>query len=197
MKFFFVLPVLMILLSPFAANANTTRVPHEVGGFALGSKVSRYPEAMQSNFLKEMVVTDWHGFRKGIISYGVCKYPDTILKISLKYADSSEDFFEDLLSKYKKRFGDPQQWKGDSFGILRIWKWNFVDGKGRAVSLILQHNLRDPSESIGNMVKLSYPEMLEAERLCFNKLCREKKDREGWERKQEQMKPDDHYLIPR
>ncbi len=189
--------ILTLILPPIADAAGAVKVPHEVGGFALGSDVSQYPHAMQTNFMKDMVVTDWHGFRKGVISYGVCKFHDTILKISLKYADPSEDYFEELLEQYKKRFGNPQEWKGDSFGILRIWKWNFVDSHNRAVSLLLQHNLRDPSESIGNLVKLSYPEMIEEERLCFNKMCEKKKSKEGRKKMEEQMKPDKHYLIPR
>jgi hypothetical protein len=38
------------------------------------------------------------------------------------------------------------------------------------VTLVLQHNLKDTDESIGNMVKLSLPEELAAERKCFNEI---------------------------
>lgn len=177
--------------------AATTAIPHEVGGFALGSDISEYPDAMNTNYLKEMVITDWHGFRKGVISYGICKYPDKIVKIDLKYEDQSKEYFQMLLAEYKKRFGPPDEWKGDSFGILHIWKWFFTDSENRAVSLLLQHNLRNPNEAIGNVVKLSYPAMMEEERECFNQMCEEQKSDKDKARLEELKKPDMQYLIPR
>jgi hypothetical protein len=68
-------------------------VPHEIGGIALGSHINNYPNLIESNFMKEVIVTNHHGFRKGIISYGVCKYKGKILKIRLKYKDKSKSFF--------------------------------------------------------------------------------------------------------
>ncbi len=174
-----------------------TSVPHEVGGFVLGSDVSEYPNIMNTNFLKEMVVTDWHGFRKGVISYGICRYPDKILKIDLKYEDQSKEYFLKLLDEFKKRFGPPNEWKGDSFGILHIWKWYFTDSENRAVSLNLQHNLRNTNESIGNVVKLAYPEMLEEERACFNQMCEEQNSDQDRKHREELKQPDWQYLIPR
>ena len=185
-----------LLFLPLRAQG-APQVPSEVGGFVLGSKVSEYPEAMSTNFLKEMVVTDWHGFRKGVISYGVCKYPDRIVRIELKYDDQSKDYFKKLLDKYKQRFGAPDEWKGDSFGILHIWKWYFKDSEGREVSLLLQHNLRNPNESIGNVVKLTNSDMMEEERICFNEMCEEKKTTVDQARLEELKKPDWQFLIPR
>jgi hypothetical protein len=172
-------------------------VPHEVGGFTLGSDVNDYPNMMDTNFLKEMVVTDWRGFRKGVISYGICKYENKILRIRMKYEDSSKKYYQELLNEYKKVYGAPQEWKGDSFGILHIWKWYFTDSENRAVSLTLQHNLRNPNENIGNMVKLSFPDMIEDERLCFNQMCEEMKSTEDKKHLEELKKADDRYLIPR
>ncbi len=186
----------IILPVPFPAVAETS-VPHEVGGVQLGSDVNEYPNIMTSNFLKEMVVTDWHGFRKGVISYGLCKYPNKILKIDFKYEDQSKEYFLKLLDEYKKRFGPPNEWKGDSFGILHIWKWRFTDSENRAVSLNLQHNLRDTNESIGNVVKLSYPDMLEEERVCFNQMCQEQRSDKDRQHLEELKQPDWQYLIPR
>ena len=37
--------------------------------------------------------------------------------------------------------------------------------------MLLQNNLKNPNEVIGNMVKLSLPDQIEAERKCFNKTC--------------------------
>ena len=197
MKYLLIILCTFMAFGTYAGIATAQNVPHEVGGFALGSDVSEYPDAMHSNYLKEMVVTDWHGFRKGVISYGICKYSNKILKIDLKYEDSTKEYFQRLLGDFKKRYGQPQEWKGDSFGILHIWKWHFEDSEKRKISLILQHNLRDPNENIGNMVKLSYPALMEEERLCFNQMCEAKKSDTNKERLEELKKPDWQYLIPR
>lgn len=194
--FCFQITICSILLSISPAVASNA-IPNQVGGFVLGSDVSEYPEAMNSNYLKEMVVTDWHGFRKGVISYGVCKYPDKIVKIDLKYEDQSKEYFLKLLAEYKKRFGAPDEWKGDSFGILHIWKWYFIDKDKKNVSLLLQHNLRNPNEAIGNVVKLSYPDLMEEERECFNQMCEEQKSEQDKTRLEEIKKPDWQFLVPR
>lgn len=172
-------------------------VPKEVGGFALGADISDYPNVMQTNFLKELVVTDRYGFRKGIISYGICKHEKKILHIRLKYEDPSKKYYKQLLKKFKQKFGEPDEWKGDSFGILYIWKWYFTDEENRAVSLTLQHNLRNPNENIGNMVKLSYPKLIEEERACFNQMCEEKKGEQDKDTLETMKQPDWQYLIPR
>ncbi|MFV0439173.1 MAG: hypothetical protein ACK5PS_17465 [Desulfopila sp.] len=186
---------LAILCGQSALAAET--VPNEVGGFALGSDISAYPEAMNTNFLKEMVVTDWHGFRRGTISYGVCKYPDKIVRIELKYQDQSKEYFQKLLSEYKQRFGPPDEWKGDSFGILYLWKWYFKDSEGRTISLSLQHNLRNTNETIGNAVKLTSTDMLNEERECFNRMCEMQRSDQDRKRRKQVKKPDWNYLIPR
>lgn len=173
------------------------QAPHEVGGFALGADISEYPEVVNSNFLKDTVVTDRYGFRKGIISTGVCKYPGKILKMQMKYEDTSKEFFQELLKKYKKKFGAPHEWKGDSFGILHVWKWYFTDSENRKVSMLIQHNLRNTNESIGNLVKLSYPGLLAEERKCFNQMCEEKKNEQDIKKLEEAKKPDWQYMIPR
>lgn len=192
---------LFLLALCLTAIAPATRaeqlIPNEVGGFALGSDLGDYPDVMQTNFLKETVITDRHGFRKGVISHGICKYPGMIVKIRLKYEDSSKKFFKKMLEEYKERFGPPHEWKGDSFGILHVWKWYFVDKENRAVSLSLQHNLRNTNENIGNMVKLSLPGLIEEERTCFNEMCEELKSDQDQQRLDELKKPDWQFMVPR
>lgn len=191
----FVLSFLTCILhgNLYASN----NVPHEVGGFSLGSDISEYPDAMDTNYLKEMVITDWRGFRKGIISYGICKHSNKILKIRFKYENSDKKYFHKLLKEFEKMYGEPDEWKGDSFGILHVWKWYFIDTDKKKVSLTLQHNLRNPNETIGNMVKLSYPDLLDEERLCFNEMCEEMKSDQDKQRLEELKKPDWQYLVPR
>ena len=183
--------IFQLLFFPGAVSA--IEVPQEIGGFRLGEDITEYSDIEYSNYLKDVVVTDWHGFRKGIISYGICASPGKIVKISMKYEDSSKDFYETLLKKFKKKFGKPAIWGGDAFGILSKWKWVFNDENNRRVNLILQHNLKNHNENIGNIVKLYYPEREKEERLCFIEQCEINKSAEqALERKE--MNWD--YLIP-
>ncbi len=185
----------LLFLSPFTALGKS--VPHAIGGIALGSNVDSYPEIVQSNFLKEVVVTDWHGFRKGVISYGTCRYNGTILKIDMKYDDRSKEFFNTILEKFRENFGEPDSWNGDSFGVMLAWKWNFIDSEQHQVSLTLQHNGKNSNETLGNVVKLAYPEKIEEERLCFADVCEQHKEKTDENRLLELKKTDWSYLIPR
>ena len=183
-----------ILIPALSAAGNA---PKEIGGFKIGEDIAKYTQVESSNYLKEVVITDWYGFRKGIISYGICAYPGKIVRINLKYEDSGKNFYKKLLQEFKARFGEPAEWGGDAFGILFKWKWRFVDGNNEIVNLVLQHNLKDHRENIGNIVKLYYPAREEEERLCFNKKCELwKSDKEQAEvEKRKQMNWD--YLIPK
>ena len=179
---------------PVAAAENP---PHEIAGIALGSQVDSYPDIIRSNFLKEVVVTDWHGFRNGVISYGSCRYDGQILKIDMKYEDKSKDFYATLLAKFRERFGEPDSWAGDSFGVMLIWKWQFVDSENNKISLALQHNSKNTDETLGNMIKFSLPEKIEEERRCFVDLCRQRHKETDDKRREELKKTDWSFLIPR
>ncbi len=182
-------------LFPLLAIAGNT--PHEIAGIALGSSIDDYPDIIRTNFLKEVVVTDWHGFRKGTISYGTCKYVDKILKIDMKYEDKRKEFFQKLLQEFREKFGEPDEWSGDSFGVMHKWKWQFMDKERNKVSLALQYNGKDSNETIGNMVKLSYPEKIEEERLCFIDMCQNSKENTDAARRDELKKSDWSHLVPR
>ena len=159
------------LLLPLTGFSKERERPVQVGGFILGSDVTDYPDIEYSNFLKEVVVYNWNGFAKGIISYGICDSPGEIVKIKLKYKDSTKRFFKILLKKYKQKYGEPDEWKGDAFGILHVWKWKFVNDNGEKIHLILQHNTKNPNENTGNMVKLFCPDQIVKEQKCFTKQC--------------------------
>jgi len=190
--YFAALFLLLTILLPNVYGA----VPHEIAGIELGTKVSEYPDFEVSNYLKETVVMDWHGFDKGVISYGICDSPGTIVKLQMKYQDSSKNFFDILMKKFKKKYGPPSEWQGDSFGINHIWKWKFIDNEGRKVNMVLHHNLQDSSENIGNQVKLYYPELMEREHLCFLRQCQEITDPEQQKHKEKLMESGWEYLIP-
>ncbi len=187
----------LILLYTLPFQVQSHEIPHEIAGIKLGSYVEDYPDIEYSNYLKEVVVTDWHGFRKGIISYGICEAPGTIIKIRMKYNDSSKKFHKQLFKKFKLKFGEPTEWKGDSFGIRHIWKWKFKDKKGDIINLLLKHNLKDPDDDIGNVVKLAYPEREELERLCFNQKCEESRNPKHKKSQKTSAKTDWTFLLPR
>jgi hypothetical protein len=186
----------LALLIFFPNTIPAREIPVEVGGFVLGSDVTDYPDIEYSNFLKEVVIYDWHGFDKGIISYGICDSPGEIVKIKLKYEDSSKKFFQTLLKRYKKKYGKPDEWKGDAFGILHIWKWTFTDKNNKRIQLILQHNTKNPNENLGNMVKLYCPDQIIREQKCFTKTCDSHMTQDGKGGLILRKKKNWKYLIP-
>ena len=155
-------------LIPWSAAESTA--PSSVGGFTLDRSVEEFPVEGYAYYLNEMIYTDLKGYRKAFITYGACRNKGKILRIKLKYENKSFDFFKELLSRYREKFGTKPKFSGDQFGNVRAWKWSFTDDQGRRVNLELQHNLRDDEESIGNMVKLSLPDLMNEERRCFNEL---------------------------
>ena len=189
---------LLFLLFPASLCMAEPNAPSEIAGIKLGSSINDYQNIVQTNFMKDVVVTDWYGFRKGVISYGICKYQNQILKIDMKYYDKTEDFYKKLLKKFRKRFGKPESFEGDSFGLIRVWKWRFRDKDTNAINLSLQHNKKNTSETIGNMVKLTMPERIVEERRCFMEMCDEmNSQRKQQHTKPSSSKPDWDNLIPR
>lgn len=160
----------LIALSTAVLAATGPQRPLSAGGFTLGTSIKDYSFISRDNFVKEVIVTDIKGFRKGFVMYGTCERPGEILRIRLKYTDKSYHFFEKLLEQYKNKFGSKPKFVGDSFGHVKAWKWIFTADDGKRVSLILQHNLKNADESIGNMLKLGLPDQLIAERECSNRI---------------------------
>ena len=93
----------------------------------------------------------------------------------MKYKENSRKFYKELLKRFKKKFGKPDEFTGDAFGIVLSWKWRFKDKDNNYISLTLQHNLKNLNETVGNMVKLTLPDRIETERKCFLKMCEESK----------------------
>ena len=159
----------LLVLVQSSALADEYKAPSSAGGFTLNTQIKDYGVANHKHYLREDIFTDLEGFRKGFITYGTCNKPGEILRIKLKYQDRSYKFYEQLLEKYRKSFGDNPTFTGDSFGNVKSWKWAFTNDQGQRVTLVLQHNLKDSDESMGNMLKLRLPDLINAERICFNK----------------------------
>ena len=164
---FYMVFLLTSIIMANVAKAETD-IPLSVGGVTLGTSIDDYSFTRQENFIEEVIVSDINGFRKGYITFGLCSSPGEIIRIRLKYRDKSVSFFNDLLEQYKARFTSKPRFIGDSFGRVKSWKWSFKTNDGERVTLVLQHNLKDEDQSIGNTVKLSLPDRVIAERNCSN-----------------------------
>ncbi|MGL1932610.1 MAG: hypothetical protein OCC45_12765 [Desulfotalea sp.] len=149
----------------FASNAYTSEVPKGIAGITLGSKASSYHTEKDSPYLIEKAVETNSPFRKATLSYGQCQRKGQILKIKVKYLNKSKKFFDELNDKITAKYGEGK-WQGDSFGIVRSWKWEFKDAEGKKVNLVLDYNLKDTELSMGSVLKISYPVLIEEERLC-------------------------------
>jgi hypothetical protein len=153
-------------------------IPHEVSGFVLGTDISAYTGRVKMEtalpvryepYIVEVETVSFPGFKTGLIGVGQCDRPGKILRIKMKYADSSPKHYDRLLEKFKERFGEPTEWRGDPFHIVKAWKWSFLDPNGEQISLTLQHNTLDQEEKTGNTVKLSLTGQIEREQQCQQK----------------------------
>jgi hypothetical protein len=95
----------------------------------------------------------------------------------LKYKDSSKKFFENLLKQVKKKYGEPDDYRGDPFHILIAWKWSFIDKDGNRISLTLQHNTQDAEEKMGNAVKLTMSNLLEEDQRCYKQKALDQREK--------------------
>ncbi len=149
-------------------------MPTRIGGFTLNTDIEQYQALLKTETtlpirfmeaIKEVEVHGSSGFKSGYVAYGSCAAPGKIVRIKLKYRDSSKRFYEKLLKSYREKYGKPR-WLGDPFHVVSTWKWSFGEGDER-VDLYLQHNLSDKEEKFGNSVKLTMVNMVENEMHCF------------------------------
>jgi hypothetical protein len=117
--------------------------------------------------IEEVEIKAIEGIKSGLIAYATCSAPGHIVRIKLKYKDSSKKFYEELLNRTKKKFGEPDEYEGDPFHIVVSWKWSFVNKKNERVSMTLQHNSLDTEEKIGNAIKLTNGSLIEEDLQCY------------------------------
>jgi hypothetical protein len=150
--------------------------PHQLGGFVLDQDIKAYENRVimdtalpvrYAENIEEVEIKPTQGFKSGLIAYGTCAKPGHIIRIKLKYADSSKKFFDELLQRFKTRFGEPDEYQGDAFHIMISWKWSFVDEQNHKLSLFLQHNTADENEKLGNAVKLTDTTLMEEDLKCY------------------------------
>ncbi len=166
--------------STFAANA-----PESIAGITIGQNISTVRSFLdkdsmrspwQEEFIKRIALNELEGYKGGYVVIGDCKRKNIILRMKLKYSDNSLSFFDTLYSKLEKRFGKPNDWRGNPFGTLKVWKWSLKDPAGN-ISLILQHfSGDDDSITNGNTVRLSRPSWIAEEKVCWEKANPEPKE---------------------
>jgi hypothetical protein len=157
-------------------NCLAADAPHQVAVFKLNSNISDVKDyvimetALPIRYMEnieEVEVKPIEGIKSGLIAYATCAAPGQIVRIKLKYKDSSKKFFDKLLKQIKAKFGEPDQYRGDPFHILISWKWSFVDEKGNRISLTVQHNSMDTEVKMGNAIKLSLSDLIEEDQRCY------------------------------
>lgn len=105
------------------------------------------------------------GIRSGSVAYANCNEIGRIVRIKLKFDNDSRQFFDDLLERYRERFGKPLEWRGDPFQTVMSWKWSFHDNRGEQVNLELTHSKDDDSKT-GNFVKMTLRSLWLREDAC-------------------------------
>ena len=150
--------------------------PHQVSVFKLNSNIADVKDyvimetALPIRYMEnieEVEIKPIEGFKSGLIAYATCSAPGHIVRIKLKYKDSSKKFYEKLLKQIKKEYGDPSEYRGDPFHILISWKWSLVDKDGDRISMTLQHNSMDTEEKMGNAIKLTMTSLIEEDQRCY------------------------------
>ena len=168
--------IAMAVLLLVIPGMTLAEAPQQVGGFVLDQDIKKFEDRVimdtalpvrYAENIEEVEIKFTQGFKSGLIAYGTCARPGHIVRIKIKYADSSKKFYKDLLKQVKKRFGEPDEYRGDPFKIVDAWKWSFVDPQNHKISLILQHNSKDEQEKMGNSVKLTNTTLMEEDLLCY------------------------------
>ena len=150
--------------------------PQQIGVFVLNRDIAEFKDYVimetalpirHMEDIKEVEIKPIKGFKSGLIAYATCAAPGHVVRVKLKYRDSSKTFFENLLKQIKNKYGEPNDYRGDPFHILIAWKWSFVDKEGNRISLTLQHNAQDTEEKRGNAIKLTMSNLIEEDQRCY------------------------------
>ncbi len=203
--------VRLVLLTIFFLSLTgiaLAEAPNQVGGFVLDQDIKKFEDRVimdtalpvrYAENIEEVEIKFTQGFKSGLIAYGTCERPGHIVRIKLKYADSSNKFYQKLLKRFKQRFGEPDEYRGDPFKIVDAWKWSFVNSENQSISLILQHNTKDEEEKRGNAVKLTNTTLIETDNLCYKRKQLDYRERLR-QREWKAVKPQDsewELFIPR
>jgi hypothetical protein len=159
-----------------AGSCLAGNVPHQVSVFVLNRNIADFREYVimetalpirHMENIEEVEVKSIKGIKSGLIAYATCTAPGHIVRIKLKYTDSSKKFYENLFERIKQKYGKPDEYRGDPFHIVISWKWSFVDKDDNHISMTLQHNTIDTEEKQGNSIKLTMSSLIEKDQTCY------------------------------
>ncbi len=167
----------MLLLWLFLATSVQAEVfPKSLGGIVLGEDISTVhdichmhtaiPLSQERHLMEVQLKSHFApGIRSGTVAYANCDQVGRIVRIKLKFDNDSREFFDDLLQRYRDRFGKPLEWRGDPFQTVMSWKWSFHDSQGNQVNLELTHS-KDDDYKTGNFVKMTLRSLWVREDAC-------------------------------
>ena len=159
---FFLFFLLALLWAPSLSRAE---VPLTLGGITLGKDIADYRNLCleETDFvlreephLNEMNIdpSKVDGIINGKIAYANCGREGKIVRVKFRFACPERQLFEMLHDRYTKKFGEPDEWRGDPFKNVRSWKWSLKDDSDNKVSLVLSHS-RDEDYNTVNSVKMT------------------------------------------
>lgn len=174
-------PSALLALAVFALAASCavaqTPPPESLAGIDLGGDSARFGRYLHPGKAKAVEDTPSlarrdikasGAFRGGYVLVGACASLGRVVRIKLKYADDTEEFFRRLSGALMDRYGLPVEYKGDLEGRVLGNKWSFVNAAGESISLIVQHSaIEGLDHDKGNVIKLTNWGLVEAERSCF------------------------------
>lgn len=154
-------------------------MPLSLAGITLGEDISTIGDFCDSEsdlpladerHLNEMLLRPGFmaGIMNGAVAYAACSQKGRIVRIKLRFDNSSLSFYHDLRRRYEQAFGKPDEWRGDPLQTVISWKWSFSDEAGRRVGLELTHS-NDDDYKIGNFVKMTLRSLWEEEAACFKR----------------------------
>jgi hypothetical protein len=168
------------------SGTSFAETPHQLGPFILGHDINEFADFVQMDTslpirymesIREVEIKPLKGFKSGLIAYGTCTAPNRVVRIKLKYSDSTKAFYEKLKKRIENRFGKSNEYRGDPFHIVIGWKWSFTDTDNNTITLLLQHNTRDEEEKMGNSIRLTMTNLLISDWECHkNKAPTEQAD---------------------
>jgi hypothetical protein len=168
---------LLCLLIPASVQAHDP--PMSLAGIKLGANVSTVhhrcklstdiPLADERHLNEINLMPQFvPGIKGGSVAYANCQQKGAIVRIKLKFDNSSRSFFDDLLGRYTQNWGKPEKWRGNPFQTVISWKWSFNNDRGQKVNLELTHS-EDEDYKTGNFVKLTLRSLWEEEDACYKK----------------------------
>lgn len=171
--------VILLLCLAISASAQARGIPMSLAGINLGAdiatvhhrcKLSTDIPLADERHLNEIQLKPQFvpGVKSGSVAYANCGKKGQIVRIKIKFDNPYRPFFNDLLNRYQKIFGKPEEWRGDPFQTVVSWKWSFKNEIGQRVSLELTHS-KDEDYKTGNFVKLTLRSLWEEEAACLKR----------------------------